>query len=403
VTSDSHGAPRGYGPFSDGAEPPSRSGAGDDATAAFPSADHGGPGAVPPDGFHPTRTGHDQYGLDPASTSGGSERFGSSSRPAPGGLDQYGLDPAPNSGAPDRFGLDPTPHSGGPSPFNADPAPISGAPDRFGLDPAPHSGRPNPFNADPAPISGAPDRFGLDPAPAGDPYGFGSAVNRGPRIEPSPPPQRNRLIIGLIAGLLAGLVVFGAGGYFLGRSTGSAAPDPAPTAEPSAAPSLGVYEQSQLALNQAKLTGALAPISHAWLPHLSTCVRNGDPGGPSLNKGEKTRVRCRFDGMSVIFVEYPTVAERDKARVKTLSQNVDARTLTPGVGPAADRAAPSGRTTGSYVEYAYTVTENNRKQTVGGIWWDDAQTPVAGYMLAYWKDGVGESWAPMREVWTRYA
>ena len=56
-----------------------------------------------------------------------------------------------------------------------------------------------------------------------------------------------------------------------------------------------------------------------------------------------------------------------------------------------------------FVEYAYTVTENNVKQTVGGIRWDDAQTPVAGYMLAYWKDGVGESWAPMREVWTRYA
>ena len=55
------------------------------------------------------------------------------------------------------------------------------------------------------------------------------------------------------------------------------------------------------------------------------------------------------------------------------------------------------------MEYAYSVTENNRKQTVGGIRWDYARTPVAGYMPAYWKDGLRESWAPMREVWTRYA
>jgi hypothetical protein len=64
---------------------------------------------------------------------------------------------------------------------------------------------------------------------------------------------------------------------------------------------------------------------------------------------------------------------------------------------AADRAAPSRRTTGDYVEYAYTVTENNVTQTVGGIWWDDVRTP-GGYMPAYWKDGLGESWAPMREI-----
>ena len=151
------------------------------------------------------------------------------------------------------------------------------------------------------------------------------------------------------------------------------------------------------------MTGALGPIAQTWRPYLSSCARNGDPAGPKLNEGEKTRVRCRFDGMSAIFVEYTSVAERDKAQVKTLSQNVDARTLTPGVGTAVEKTTPSGKTTGRYVEYAYTVTEEAGKQTVGGIWWDDAQTPVAAYMLAYWKDGVGESWAPMREVWARYA
>jgi hypothetical protein len=37
------------------------------------------------------------------------------------------------------------------------------------------------------------------------------------------------------------------------------------------------------------------------------------------------------------------------------------------------------------------------------MWWDDARTPVAGYLLAYWKEGLGEKWEPMRDLWSRYA
>nr|BFE68637.1 hypothetical protein GCM10020092_019380 [Actinoplanes digitatis] len=78
-----------------------------------------------------------------------------------------------------------------------------------------------------------------------------------------------------------------------------------------------------------------------------------------------------MDAMSVIFVEYATTADRDKARVETLGQNVDARELTPGVGPAVERATPSGRTNGNYVEFAYQASG----KTVSGIWWDDSSTP----------------------------
>ena len=63
----------------------------------------------------------------------------------------------------------------------------------------------------------------------------------------------------------------------------------------------------------------------------------------------------------------------------------------------------AARTEGNYVEYAYRLTERGTTRTVSGLWWDDAQAPVAGYLLAYWKDGVGESWAPMRDLWSRYA
>ncbi|MFB9362445.1 hypothetical protein [Actinoplanes nipponensis] len=196
-------------------------------------------------------------------------------------------------------------------------------------------------------------------------------------------------------------MIFGTGGWFLGRSTADA-PDPTPTQAapaPSAA-ALPPYEQNQVTINQPKFTGPLAVVAQGWLPQLSGCSRSGEKDGPVLNKGEKTRVRCEMDAMSVIFVEYMTVADRDKARVKTLGQNVDARTLTPGVADAAvERASPSGRTNGNYVEYAYQTAG----RTVSGIWWDDSATPVAAYLLAYWKEGTGQKWEPMRDVWARYA
>jgi hypothetical protein len=53
-------------------------------------------------------------------------------------------------------------------------------------------------------------------------------------------------------------------------------------------------------------------------------------------------VRCALGGMSVIFVEHRDVASRDKARVKVLGENVDARTLTPNVRAAVERPARQG-------------------------------------------------------------
>jgi hypothetical protein len=254
------------------------------------------------------------------------------------------------------------------------------------------------------PVSPPPAWSDIDPrsgTPA-DPYGFEVAGRNTPRIEPSPKQPRGRFLLPALAGLLAGLLLFGTGGWFLGRATTTAAKPTVTTTTqpvtPSAAPA-GAYEQNQIAINQPKLRGTLATVSQGWLPYISGCSRSGDKGGPALNDGEKTRVRCEMDAMSVIFVEYDSTAERDKARVSTLAQNVDARTLTPGVGAAVQRPTPSGRTSGNYVEYAYRAAG----RTVSAIWWDDAATPVAAYLLAFWKEGAGEKWEPMRDVWARYA
>jgi hypothetical protein len=315
------------------------------------------------------------------------------------------VSPAGGASANAAGGASANPASGAPA------TPASGAP-YIPTSGSPHAG-PGPYLASdsgsPAygPFRGGPDNPTWESTPtsgAPDPYDFtASSPFTGRRIEPSPPPDRSRLLIGLLAGLIAGLLVFGTGGWFAGRATAPTAA-PKPTAAPSPTNSLGVFEQSQVALNQPHFAATgLVAISQGWLPYLSSCTRSGEPGGPTLNAGEKTRVRCTLDGMSAIFVEYNSIAERDKARVKTLGQNVDARTLTPGVGAATQRPAPSGRTNGNYVEYAYKLTEAGVTRPVAAVWWDDAQTPVAGYLLAYWEEGLGESWDPMRDLWARYA
>jgi hypothetical protein len=225
-----------------------------------------------------------------------------------------------------------------------------------------------------------------------------------PRIEPTPKQPRGRTLRPVLAGLLAGLLLFGTGGWFLGRAT---IPDPKPsvvTADPTPtattpAPKRGAYEQSQIAINRPKLAGTLGTISEGWLSQLSGCLRSGTRGGPALNDGEKVRVRCELDAMSVIFVEYDSVEERNRARTGTVGQPADARRLAPGAAGGTERATPSGRTRGNYVEFAYQA----ESKTVSGIWWDDADTAVAAYLLAFWKDGVGESWDPMRDVWSRFA
>jgi hypothetical protein len=230
---------------------------------------------------------------------------------------------------------------------------------------------------------------------AGDPDPYGLSVPPGRRIQPSPTRRPNRLVRGLLAGLAAGLLIFGAGGFVAGRFT---APEPpAPAAQSNN--DLGVFERNQVKINSAHFQGTgLTTLAQGWLPYLATCTRTNPQ-----SDGEKTRVRCTLDGMSAIFVQYKSLAQRDKARAKTLSQAADARSLTKGVGAATKRKTANSGTTGDYIEYAFRLTERDVTRTVSGIWWDDAQTPVAGCLLAYWRDSLGQNWSPMRDLWSRYA
>ncbi len=370
VTEDAQGGTQGYEPFQQGEMP------------TVPTPEN-----PTPENPTPASDAYATQAVDPHLSHSGDLYAAHQSEPYPA------QPPGDYSGLPSgAYPIQPSPIQPSPVAFPASGVPAANFP---------ISGLPASVSGGPIPVSGA----GI---PAG-PYDFGSpSAFGGRRIEPSVRPERNRLVIGLLVGLAVGLVLFGGGGFFAGHATRTAhAPASAPTsasAAPSPSSSLAVFEQSQLTLNQPHFANSgLVSIAAGWLPYLSNCGRSGEPGGPALNAGEKTRVRCTLDGMSAIFVEYASVAARDKARVQTLGQNVDARALTPGVGVAAQRPAPSARTTGNYVEYAYRLTEGRVARTVAGLWWDDTQTPVAGYLLAYWKESIGETWEPMRDLWSRYA
>jgi hypothetical protein len=106
--------------------------------------------------------------------------------------------------------------------------------------------------------------------------------------------------------------------------------------------------------------------------------------------------------MSVIFVEHRDVASRDKARVKVLGENVDARTLTPNVRAAVERPAREGArpaTTSSAATRSSSRAAPARSAVSGGMM---LRRRPGAYLLAYRTEGVGESWAPMRDLWSRY-
>ena len=102
------------------------------------------------------------------------------------------------------------------------------------------------------------------------------------------------------------------------------------------------------------MTGDLAKPAEGWLPYVSACAKSGDPAGPKLADGEDAKVACRYGTVSVYFVRYKSLDERDKARARYQPQNIDAKQLAPGaLEGTTTRRTPSGRIQGGYVEFAF--------------------------------------------------
>jgi hypothetical protein len=275
-------------------------------------------------------------------------------------------------------------------------------------------GAPSPRMPDQDPYAGSgaqpwlPDAGQWTSGSAEDPIFADDRPTWQPRITPSPR-QRSRLGLGLLIGLLVGLLVFGTGGYLVrmsmepaGGATGREG-TPAPSAPgPAGSASLPPYEASQLTVNRGKFDGELAAFAESWLPWLGGCAKNGEPGGPRLSRAERTRIFCEIGGLNVFFVEYTSIAEREKARLLRSQLNIDARQLTPGVVAPQERTGGSGTVSGNYVEYAFREGSGDNARAVCSVWWDDADAPVAGFLQAPWT-AIGERWEPIRDVWQRYS
>ena len=223
-----------------------------------------------------------------------------------------------------------------------------------------------------------------------------------PRITPSPP-RKPRLWLGLLIGVLVGLLVFGTAGFFVGRKTAEPEAQPTTTTPTQQTTGeMGAYQAGQLELNRTKFSGDLATIAEPWLAWMGGCSNSGDQFGPKLDPGEQTRVFCELNNLSVFFVQYKTIADRDTKRAAREKQNIDAQNLTQGAVAPSQKSTTSGKTTGNYIEYAYRNGTGNEARTTGGIWWEMDKAPVAAFIEVYWTD-VGEKWEALRDVWQRYS
>jgi hypothetical protein len=150
--------------------------------------------------------------------------------------------------------------------------------------------------------------------------------------------------------------------------------------------------------------GDVAAFSQPWLSMVSDCRPDTKQGGPEPGTGELSRTRCHAGLATLYLVAYRTSADRDHARTRYLEKAGAAATLAPRAARPAQRRTPSGSSTGWYVEYANTVSYGERAdQVVAGVWWNGDRTLTAGYLVAYWTEGLAGSWEPLRDLWLRYS
>jgi hypothetical protein len=247
------------------------------------------------------------------------------------------------------------------------------------------SGPPYPWPSAPA----SPDPHGLGPSPV-DPLsgaGFGGSPYAR-RIEPSPPPPRRKLFLGLAVGLVAGLLVFGTAGFLVGRGS----VDERPVATPTPVPS---YVAGVIADNESKLTGELAVLAKPWIADISGCAGETDPGGPQLGPGERRHVLCRAGGMYLHFVTYVSADEKGTDRSYRQQLALGTGAILAGSEQPARKLGGSTGAPGTYVEYA---TRGPKSPALCGVWWDldDSASSVYVDVLC---ESLGGKWDPLRAMW----
>ena len=190
----------------------------------------------------------------------------------------------------------------------------------------------------------------------------------------------SRILLGLLVGLLVGLVVFGAAGYRVGAR----------------GPLANAAQDSR----RSTVFGGdkeLAALATAWLPAVTIC------DGAKVAAGERSHVSCALGELTVHFVRFASVAERDSARATRREWHEDAKRLAPGATHLLRRPSASQRTRGEYIEFARVSGKGAGAPIVAGVWWDDGDQPLAAYAEGTWAKDLGGSWTPLRDAWTKYS
>ncbi|MFD6563024.1 hypothetical protein [Micromonospora profundi] len=179
-------------------------------------------------------------------------------------------------------------------------------------------------------------------------------------------------------------------------------PQYSPTAHPEQPASRGdLFAQRQAVVNRGRFPSpVVADFAAPWLGDVRDCITDTSTGGPQAGTGEQSRTRCTAGIVTTYWISYRTIADRDAAQARYTAQAANASKLTPGANP------PTTRSTSShdayYIEYAYKVSSGPQaEQSIAAIWWSDANKPIAGVFLAYWAEGLGSTWAPLRDLWSR--
>ncbi|GAB3525736.1 hypothetical protein GCM10027575_61150 [Phytohabitans suffuscus] len=193
----------------------------------------------------------------------------------------------------------------------------------------------------------------------------------------------SRILLGLLVGLLVGFLVFGAAGYRAGTRSPTANAGQGP-GQPSTVELLGG-------------DAALATLATAWVPAATGCA------AATAARGEQTHASCEVGGLSLHFVRFESVAERDGARQARRQGHDDAQRLAPGATQLLRRPSASHRTRGEYIEFAYVSGDGAGAPIVAGAWWDNGDEPVAAWVEAPWVKRLGSSWTPVRDAWNRYS
>jgi hypothetical protein len=211
-----------------------------------------------------------------------------------------------------------------------------------------------------------------------------------PRIAPTPPPRRSKLVPILVVLLVLLPIGAGVGGYFAGAAGSGSDPASAPQQ-----PALSEAQKQRLAANRAKFSADMLPYAEPLLADLHECRADTDEGGPELVKREAQHVRCRMFGVAVHVVKYRTLAERDEVREWWKSENAAQRAFAlPGMESPSAKTGAVSKAAGQYVEFAFPA---GKEHNACGIWWDRDSTGGAIWFEALC-DQIG-SWESLRELW----